>query len=42
MTAEPGIAGSQDFIPGAEDQFLVSRDFTNDCCTCDSRSRTYV
>jgi hypothetical protein len=31
MTAESGIAGSQDFILGAGAQFQLSRDFANGC-----------
>jgi hypothetical protein len=33
MTAGSGIAGSQDFIPGGENQFRLSRDFTYGCHT---------
>jgi hypothetical protein len=31
MTAGPGIVGSQDFIPGVETRFRLSRDFTDGC-----------
>ncbi len=35
------IAGSQDFIPGAEPRFQLSRDFTDGCHTWDPRGYTY-
>jgi hypothetical protein len=33
LTARPGIAGTQDFVLGAETQFRLSRDFMDGCRT---------
>jgi hypothetical protein len=41
MTAESGIAKSQDFILGAETQFQLSRDFTDGCRTWDPKGHAY-
>jgi hypothetical protein len=41
MTVGPDIAGSQDFIPGAEPRFRLCRDFVNGCCTGDPGGHAY-
>jgi hypothetical protein len=41
MMIGSGITGSQNFIPGAETRFQLSRDFANDCRTWDPGGHMY-